>query len=84
MNTKEIIHALRCSSSTGVAKCKKNCPYFRRASEEEINEFLTRHDLKREDFGDDFWDGCNCDKIAMDAADLIEKLTGGIRNDNNG
>lgn len=69
MDDKKLIAALRCSATVPAEKqdCS-NCPYFQR---EQLPEALWAK-LKTE-----YWDGCDCDRIALDAADRLEQLTGG-------
>lgn len=61
----EIVKALRCTSTVHdhEANCEK-CPYFHKEKPE----------VGCEDLPDEFWCQCDCDKIAQDAADLIEEM----------
>ena len=67
MTDKEIVQALRCTSTPGgpSRECEK-CPYWKK---ERLNEQL------KEKLGTDTWTSCDVDKVGMDAADLIERLT---------
>ena len=67
MTDKEIIQALRCTSTPGgpTEDCEK-CPYWK-------TEQLTAE--QKEKLGVDTWTSCDVDKVGMDAADLIERLT---------
>ena len=65
--TKEIVQALRCTSTPGgpTGDCEK-CPYWK-------TEQLTAE--QKEKLGVDTWTSCDIDKVGTDAADLIERLT---------
>lgn len=67
MTEKEIVQALRCTSTPGgpTGDCEK-CPYWK-------TEQLTAE--QKEKLGVDTWTSCNIDKVGLDAADLIERLT---------
>lgn len=67
MTDQEIMQALRCTSTPGgpIGNCEE-CPYYRREQVE--GEF-------KEKLGTDTWPSCDVDKVGMDAADLIERLT---------
>lgn len=63
--TEEIIKALRCSGSPGDPESCDGCPY------------LFREQLPKElwgEHGGKYVEGCDTDKIVLDAADLLEKL----------
>lgn len=64
---KEIVQALRCTSTPGgpTGDCEK-CPYWK-------TEQLTAE--QKEKLGVDTWTSCDIDKVGTDAADLIERLT---------
>lgn len=64
---KEIVQALRCTSTPGgpTGDCEK-CPYWK-------TEQLTAE--QKEKLGVDTWTSCDIDKVGLDAADLIERLT---------
>ena len=67
MTGKEIVQALRCASTPGgpTGDCEK-CPYWK-------TEQMTAE--QKEKLGVDIWTSCDVDKVGMDAADLIERLT---------
>lgn len=67
MTRQEIVQALRCTSTPGgpTGDCEK-CPYWK-------IEQLTAE--QKEKLGVDTWTSCNIDKVGLDAADLIERLT---------
>lgn len=71
MDDAKLIAALRCSATANMQgpDCR-NCPYF---TQEHVPEKLWEQ-LKTE-----WWDGCDVDRIAMDAAARLEELTGGGR-----
>ena len=64
---KEIMQALRCTSTPGdhTSNCEQ-CPYWKK---EQLNGQL------KEKLGTDTWASCDIDKVGLDAADLIERLT---------
>ena len=64
---KEIVHALRCTSTKGdhTSDCEQ-CPYWKK---EQLNGRL------KEKLGTDTWTNCDIDKVGLDAAELIERLT---------
>lgn len=63
--TEEIIKAPRCSGSPGGSESCDGCPYKFR--EELPKELWGEH-------GGKYVEGCDTDKIVLDAADLLEKL----------
>ena len=67
MTEKEIVQALRCTSTPGdhTSNCEQ-CPYWKK---EQLNGRL------KEKLGTDTWTSCDIDKVGPDAADLIERLT---------
>ena len=67
MNCEDIVRALRCISTPGdhTSNCEQ-CPYWKK---EQLNGRL------KEKLGTDTWTSCDVDKVGMDAADLIERLT---------
>lgn len=66
MTEKEIVAALRCISTAGGSSDCEHCPYL---MEEEVPE------EERPIYGADTWHSCDVDRVGLDAADLIEKLT---------
>lgn len=67
MKDKEIIQALRCTSTPGsLHEDCTGCPYYRK---EQLDAEL------KEKLGVDTWPSCDVNKVGMDAADLIERLT---------
>ena len=64
---KENVRALRCTSTPGdhTSNCEQ-CPYWKK---EQLNGRL------KEKLGTDTWTSCDIDKVGLDAADLIERLT---------
>lgn len=71
---KTIITALRCSSTISPA-CSRDCKYYRTESAEDIEPFLKSQGLTRDMLPDDFFSECDCDQIALDAADALEELS---------
>lgn len=67
MTDKEIIQALRCTSTPGGPQedCT-GCTYYRK---EQLDAEL------KEKLGVDTWPSCDVNKVGMDAADIIERLT---------
>ena len=64
---KEIVQALRCTSTPGsLHEDCTGCPYYRK---EKLDAEL------KEKLGVDTWPSCDVNKVGMDAADLIERLT---------
>ena len=67
MKDKEIVQALRCTSTPGgLHEDCTGCPYYRK---EQLDAEL------KEKLGVDTWPSCDVNKVGMDAADLIERLT---------
>ena len=67
MSCEDIIRALRCTSTPGdhTSNCEQ-CPYWKK---EQLNGRL------KEKLGTDTWTSCDIDRVGLDAADLIERLT---------
>lgn len=67
MTDQEIVQALRCTSTPGghASNCEQ-CPYWKK---EQLTGRL------KEKLGTDAWTSCDIDKIGLDAANLIERLT---------
>ena len=67
MTRQEIVQALRCISTPGdhTSNCEQ-CPYWKK---EQLNGRL------KEKLGTDTWTSCDIDRVGLDAADLIERLT---------
>lgn len=67
MTDKEIIQALRCTSTQGgLYEDCTGCTYYRK---EQLDAEL------KEKLGVDTWPSCDVNKVGMDAADIIERLT---------
>lgn len=67
MKDKEILQALRCTSTPGgLREDCTGCPYYRK---EQLDAEL------KEKLGVDTWPSCDVNKVGMDAAELIERLT---------
>ena len=67
MTSQEIVQALRCTSTPGgLHEDCTGCPYYRK---EQLDAEL------KEKLGVDTWTSCDVDKVGLDAADLIERLT---------
>lgn len=66
MKTEEIVKALRCVSTAGHEAGCESCLYYRA---EHIPEDM------RETFGSDVLYSCDIDRVGLDGADLIQKLT---------
>ena len=66
MKNEEIVRALRCISTAGGENACKNCPYWK---EEEVPE------EERPIYGADTMHSCDVDRVGLDGADLIERLT---------
>lgn len=67
MTGKEIVQALRCTSTPGgLHEDCTGCPYYRK---EQLDAEL------KEKLGVDTWPSCDVNKVGIDAADLIERLT---------
>lgn len=66
----EIIKALRCTSTPRHKYDCENCPY------RELNEVNDDIPIKEDVIidGKKYWEGCDVEKIAIDAADLLEKI----------
>lgn len=68
MNATEIIKALRRSSSVVPNRECGKCAYFYR--DEPSPEIAEQYGA----VPDYCWESCDCDRIALDAADMIEQL----------
>ena len=66
MKNNEIVRALRCISTAGGENACEHCPYWK---EEEVPE------EERPIYGADTWHSCDVDRVGLDGADLIERLT---------
>lgn len=67
MTAQEIVRALQCTSTPGsLHEDCTGCPYYRK---EQLDAVL------KEKLGVDTWPSCDVNKVGMDAADLIERLT---------
>lgn len=66
MKNEEIVSALRCISTAGGENACEHCSYWK---EEEVPE------EERPIYGADTMHSCDVDRVGLDGADLIEKLT---------
>lgn len=66
MKSEEIVRALRCISTAGGENACEHCPYWK---EEEVPE------EERPIYGADTMHSCDVDRVGLDGADLIERLT---------
>ena len=66
MKNEEIVRALRCISTAGGENACEHCPYWK---EEKVPEEV------RPIYGADTWHSCDVDRVGLDGADLIERLT---------
>lgn len=75
----EIIKALRCTSIPRHKYDCENCPY------RELNEVNDDIPIKEDTIidGKKYWEGCDVEKIAIDAADLLEKIQRNMESDIN-
>ena len=69
MTAKQIVHGLRCSATYHGDPVCDGCPYLVTETVPDSLRGLTKKDT---------WDSCDVDRIALDAADLIEKLVARI------
>lgn len=66
MKNEEIVRALRCISTAGGENACEHCPYRK---EQEVPE------EERPIYGADTMHSCDVDRVGLDGADLIERLT---------
>lgn len=66
MKNNEIVRALRCISTAGGENACEHCPYWKEAKVPEE---------ERPIYGADTWHSCDVDRVGLDGADLIERLT---------
>ena len=66
MKNEEIVRALRCVSTAGSSPDCEHCPYW---MEESVPAEM------RDMVGEDVFHSCYIDRVGLDGADLIEKLT---------
>ena len=66
MKNEEIVRALRCISTAGGENACEHCSYWK---EEEVPE------EERPIYGADTWHSCDVDRVGLDGANLIERLT---------
>ena len=66
MKNEEIVKALRCISTAGGENACEHCPYWK---EEEVPE------EERPIYGADTMHSCDVDRVGLDGADLIERLS---------
>lgn len=69
----QLVRALKCANVSGEPhECiGSTCPYFVTATEEEVEKFNQKHGTH---FKADFFDGCDSDRMALDAAERIAGL----------
>ena len=67
MKNEEIVRALRCVSTAGGENACEHCPYWK---EEEVPK-----ELRPIYGGADTMHSCDIDRVGLDGADLIERLT---------
>lgn len=65
-----LIKALRCSASPGHGDCM-NCEY--RLLEEVEPKIPVKSDIEM--YGKQYWLSCDCDRIVLEAADVIEEMS---------
>lgn len=75
----EIIKALRCTGTPRPKYDCDNCPY------RELNEVSDDIPIKEDVIidGKKYWEGCDVEKIVIDAADLLEKIQRNMESDIN-
>lgn len=66
MRDTNLVNALRCVSTAGGENACEHCSYWK---EEEVPE------EERPIYGADTWHSCDVDRVGLDGADLIERLT---------
>lgn len=76
-NIDKIIYALRCASTEGgTTECKKaDCPYY---YTESIDTSTTVGQLFAKEAGKDYFDLCDYEKMALDAAEVLETFSEAI------
>ena len=77
-----LIKSLRCSALTyNESECEcSECPY---RLLEEVNEGIpVPYDIEIN--GKKYWESCDCDKIAIDAADMLERMKEREQNESKG
>ena len=75
----EIIKALRCSGTPRPKYDCDNCPY--RRLEKVPDGIPIEEDVIID--GEKYWEGCDCEKIVIDAANLLEKIQQNMESDIN-
>lgn len=76
---KTIAYALRCSAGYKLGCEKGECPYFIE-DDDEARRFMEEH-FPDQETPDDFFEGCDCEQIALDAAEILEEI---IRKEDDG
>lgn len=71
---KILMEALRCSASAEAACKKEACPYYSQVSAVAREEFCKETKLDMQQVPEDFWCYCDAERIAMEAASMIEEL----------
>lgn len=64
----QVIKALKCTTAPGGKCTDDNCPY---RTLDEVGDYLPEDVIID---GKKYWEGCDCEKIVIDAADLLEKI----------
>lgn len=75
----EIVKALRCTGTPRPKYDCDNCPY--RRLEKVPDGIPIEEDVIID--GEKYWEGCDCEKIVIDAANLLEKIQQNMESDIN-
>ena len=78
-----LIAALRCSANPKYSE--ENCFFCKYAKKEDVEELeLTKEEkmlfTEMEEDGKRYYVSCDCDRMAIDAADMLDNLKTGIEN----
>lgn len=84
-NVGTVIQALRCTQPLPPKRlhCGR-CPYFLPEPEETRAAFCDKYGISPDNLLLDFADICDIDQLCMDAAELLERLTGTVGGADNG